>query len=432
VADQQQLDKWLAASLLAGAAPGHYSLLLLPGEEQKHEVGSSSSSSIRVGRHRHAWAKYSAASTTQQLQDAAASAATAVLLCCFGLHAGAAGLAAARPLPVSAGGRTHLSLSLLNAAPGPGGQGVFTWGMQRWEDSVLAPLAASLAPVTALTSESQVLHYTPARVTGEWSEQHRAYVVPHAQLPYFIDSEWSLEAGRAVSAQSGRHCSTAAGGQAPNCSSSSTAAAAAALLIEPHVLQLVAYVPPASQRPLLLLGSDGQPLDSNSFVIPSWGGLLVLNPEPQQEEQQQAGPQQELTQQHYEHITAVVAAQLQALLGVVPARAAAAAADDVQHLPAGAEGFSSWQVDALMRQRTAYSEREAARVLAALSTLVQELPNLEMPDLIGQQVGVCCAVFGCQQRGCRECEEGCQAAMKAARNGHAVGLSAVLCGCVRC
>ena len=38
------------------------------------------------------------------------------------------------------------------------------------------------------------------------------------------------------------------------------------------------------------------------------------------------------------------------------------------------------------RVRMIARARARARVLAALSTLVQELPNLEMPDLIGEQV----------------------------------------------
>jgi hypothetical protein len=58
----------------------------------------------------------------------------------------------------------------------------------------------------------------------------------------------------------------------------------------------------------------------------------------------------------------------------------------VQWLPAGRSGLSAWQVDALLRQRSAADVREASRVLAALSTLVLELPNLEMPDLIAEQV----------------------------------------------
>lgn len=44
------------------------------------------------------------------------------------------------------------------------------------------------------------------------------------------------------------------------------------------------------------------------------------------------------------------------------------------------------QVDALLRQRSGFDVLEASRVLGGLSKLVLELPNLEMPDLIAQQV----------------------------------------------
>jgi hypothetical protein len=108
----------------------------------------------------------------------------------------------------------------------------------------------------------------------------------------------------------------------------------------------------------------------------------------------------ELTAEQYQHIAAVIIAQLQTLFGVAPAgiddsSSSSSSSDGVQSgtsvrvqwLPAGRSGFSAWQVDALLRQRSAADVREASRVLAALSTLVLELPNLEMPDLIGEQVG---------------------------------------------
>jgi hypothetical protein len=41
----------------------------------------------------------------------------------------------------------------------------------------------------------------------------------------------------------------------------------------------------------------------------------------------------------------------------------------------------------MLRQRVWTDVREARRVLGSLSQVVQELPNLEMPDVIGQQVG---------------------------------------------
>jgi phosphatidylinositol glycan class S len=177
------------------------------------------------------------------------------------------------------------------------------------------------------------------------------------------------------------------------------------MLVEPHVLQFVVYVPPRQQRPLQLLGRKGKLRDSNSYVIPAWGGLMVLNPEAQgaSTSSSTAGGNSPaaavlLTEQQSQEIAAVVIAQLQALFGVAPAAtdssssggSSSAANLQIVVLPAGRSGFSGWQVDALLRQRSGHDVREAARVLAALSTLVQELPNLEMPDLIEEQV---CVVF---------------------------------------
>jgi hypothetical protein len=281
--------------------------------------------------------------------------------------------------------------------------------MEEWEASYLTPITASLAPVAALTAESQVLQYTAARLQGQWSDKHEAYVFKGSQLPFFVDSEWSLESGRAVTPHDSLTHSSSQG-------ASTTAAAAgrdAAALVEPHVLQFVVYVPPQQHRPLQLLGRKGRVRDSNSYIIPSWGGLMVLNPEEANSTASSSSSSScqdaparscpgmaavELTNEQYQYIASVVIAQLQSLFGV----AATTPADDsssssgsggdgvphlvLQQLPAGRLGFTGWQVDALLRQRAAHDVREAARVLAALSTLVQELPNLEMPDLIGEQV----------------------------------------------
>lgn len=455
---QQQLDELLLQSLsrrqqqqqlsvlAAAGQPGQYTLLLLPeGLHGEHLAGAASAkrrdaggARLVVGRHRHAWLTYdSTSSTPQQLQEMAVAAVAAALSCCFGLHAGAAGLPAAASLPVSAGGRTHLSLSLLNAAPEAGRH--YSWDMQHWEEVFLVTVAASLASVTTISLESQVLHFTPARSPGHWSAAHAAYVVQDSQLPFFIDSEWALEAGRAVSPQraaGNMHLSTlhahggsgvnaAAGGDSSSGSSAGAGAAgrtvdrssssSAALLDEPHVLQFVVYIPPQDHSPLLLLASGRQPQHGNSYVIPSWGGLLVLNPDQRDEQQQALEGQdrdesesegssrsgdmkdcgapwtpQELSTAQYQHVTNVIIAQLQALFGVagLHSQQQQQVAVEVQWLPAGSAGFSSWQVDALLRQRAVHGVQEAARVLAALSTLVQELPNLEMPDLIGQQVNM--------------------------------------------
>jgi hypothetical protein len=446
---QQQLDAWLQAKLReqqqqqpAGLS-GQYMLFVLP-DTSSSSSSSSTTTSVVVGRSRHAWLTYQPVSLLQQpheLLDSAAAAAVRVLSCCFGLHSNAEALTAADSLPVSAAGHTQLSFSLLHADPlassssgGSSGAAAaaalaqhYTWDFDAFEQHHLAPIAATLAPVSHISIESQVLHFTPARTPGSWSKKHSAYVVKQSQLPFFVDSDWAVESGRAVM-QHDRDSSSTTGllhnqqqqatsdAAAPSADSSSAAG-----VLESHVLHFLVYIPAADKSPLLLLGPKARLRDSNSFWIPSWGGVLVLNlanetaggaegsaaagsagcPDDADEEQQR-WPWQPvpLQQQHYQHIAAVVIAQLQALFGVAPGTTTSSSSssgsdtadlDSTQavqllQLPAGAAGFTQWQIDALLRQRAGADVQEAARVLGSLSRLVQQLPNLEMPDLIGQQV----------------------------------------------
>jgi phosphatidylinositol glycan class S len=450
---QQQLDAWLQGKVTEqqqqqpAGLPGRYTLFVLP--DSSGSSSSSSSSAVVVGRSRHAWLTYQPSSALQQpsqLQEAAAAAAVRVLSCCFGLHSSAAALDAADSLPVSAAGHTQLSFSLLHADPlaSSSSNGAatapaapakhYSWDFDAFEQQHLAPIAASLSPVSHISIESQVLHFTPARTPGSWSKKHDAYVVNQSQLPFFVDSDWPVESGRAVMQHENNSSNTqglvhnqqqrqhASSGAATTYADSSTAAG----VLESHVLHFLLYIPAADKSPLLLLGPKAQLRDSSSFWIPSWGGVLVLNlanetagglqgsaaaenadcADDARDAVQQRLPWQPvpLQQQHYQHIAAVVIAQLQALFGVAPGTTSSSSgstydpsstqAVQLQQLPAGAAGFTQWQIDALLRQRVGADVQEAARVLGSLSRLVQQLPNLEMPDLIGQQVRqlVCCGL----------------------------------------
>jgi hypothetical protein len=441
---QQQLDAWLQAKLLEqqqqqpARLRGQYTLFVLPDTSSS----SSSSNSVVVGRSRHAWLTYQPDSLLQQphkLLDAAAAAAVRVLSCCFGLHSSSEALITADSLPVSAAGHTQLSFSLLHAHPlasscsseaaaAPAPAQHYTLDFDAFEQHHLAPIATTLAPVSHISIESQVLHFTPARTPGSWSKKHNAYVVKQSQLPFFVDSDWAVESGRAVM-QHDRDSSSTTGlldnqqqQATPDAAAPSADSSAAAGVLESHVLHFLVYVPAADKSPLLLLGPKARLRDSNSFWIPSWGGVLVLNlanetaadaegssaagsagcPDDADEAEQQRWPWQPvpLQQQHYQHIAAVVIAQLQALFGVAPGTTSSSSSSSgsdtadldstqavqLQQLPAGAAGFTQWQIDALLRQRAGADVQEAARVLGSLSRLVQQLPNLEMPDLIGQQV----------------------------------------------
>ena len=54
--------------------------------------------------------------------------------------------------------------------------------------------------------------------------------------------------------------------------------------------------------------------------------------------------------------------------------------------PDPVRGITDWEMDALARRRSVENMAIAAQVLSSLSRLVETLPNLEMPDLIGDQV----------------------------------------------
>ncbi len=187
-----------------------------------------------------------------------------------------------------------------------------------------------------------------------------------------------------------------------------TVAAQHAELLQPHVLHFLLYVPPPRQRPLRLLDRSGKPLDSNSFWLPSWGGVIVINPHevagaattPATRDDAElhvdaaSHGDMALDAATYKRVAGIVVSQLHALLGLplsnIPAggisRASSSGAKQLHFLPAPVSGFALWEVEALLRQRTAADVVTASTTLASLSRLVQDLPNLEMPDLIGQQV----------------------------------------------
>jgi phosphatidylinositol glycan class S len=294
-----------------------------------------------------------------------------------------------------------LSFSLLHAGPAAA---VFDWQFDQFEQQYLAPLQQALAPVAGVSVESQVAFFTRAKVNGSWSSSHDAWVVQSADLPFFVDSDWPVEAA-GIDMAAGRpdvthaHSSATRGVGAaarPGVSSSTAAEAGAhgahagsAASVPAHVLHFLVYIPPPEQQPLLLLDAAGQPSAGNSMWLPSWGGLLVVNPpvkrqgdrtalssaddtspdinsssgtehRPQPGSAWPPSPQQ-LRRHQQQHIARVVAGQLQALFGLVPAaashtshtRGSSSSNMSVQQLDPLSTGLSDWQVDQLVTQAVA-------------------------------------------------------------------------------
>lgn len=334
-----------------------------------------------------------------------------------------------------------LCFHLCNAEP-DAASGFATWDFEWFEAAYLDRVMQVLGPVAQITVQSQVRLFTPARAHGRWSKKHGAHVLKPSKLPFFLDSDWSLDFGLPSSPAHvrGVNASVSIG----NSSSSDITASHVAS----HVLHIVLYVPPASTQPLILLDDQVVRLASNSFWIPGWGGVHVLprvwgqradagterahglhagrqalEGHGYDEGQQAAGEQavggeepvapgsteptagsdqgrqavqlagargQPLAPGDLHLFAQATVATMRQLLGLPAApsgyEAGHQAAAQMQVLPAPSAGFAAWEVDALQRVRAVQDVHAAAHTLGSLSRMVEELPNLEVPELIGQQV----------------------------------------------
>jgi phosphatidylinositol glycan class S len=114
-----------------------------------------------------------------------------------------------------------------------------------------------------------------------------------------------------------------------------------------------------------LLDALGQPTSFNSFVIPQWGGIIVVNP---------------LTDEYTssDHVLAAFhtfSSQLASLLGIHP-------------LPDGIvnndpnSSISDWQLDSLMRRRLLETSSATQETLSSIVKLVNQLENMPLgPDV---------------------------------------------------
>jgi hypothetical protein len=150
-------------------------------------------------------------------------------------------------------GAATLSFTLADAAPDRRGHS-HSWRFARDVEARFARrAAAALARCVTLNVEGQVLRHAASRVASEraaWVEDARAFVLPRAELPFFVDtSSWNVDTSPADTTAPPTH--------------------------------LVAYVPPRDKCPLALesrLESDDAAGTAAAFDVPGWGGVVVWNP----------------------------------------------------------------------------------------------------------------------------------------------------------
>jgi GPI-anchor transamidase subunit S len=285
--------------------------------------------------------------------------------------------------------RYRLAFTLLNE-DAAAGRAVIGWDIakmiSRWfsfvffhcERKIRAPNTGWITPILKeteklhnFTVESQIRFYAPLAfeplVVSNGEEV--IHGLTQENLKVFVNSaEWTL----------GEH-------QEPTVELALqlTVTAASSVSNDP-VLHFVVFVPSIPHTPLRILddtsescrplrGRDlielGQVISSDTFILPQWGGIVLLNlPADTQ-------PKLHLTEAELDHVFSGFRAQLLRLIGV-------------SELPPGVRYTDSsrlltdFQLDTLYRQRTFENAGSSKETLQSIVNLVDQIPN--MP--VGQDV----------------------------------------------
>ncbi|KAF9092853.1 hypothetical protein BGX23_003886, partial [Mortierella sp. AD031] len=246
----------------------------------------------------------------------------------------------------------QLTFSLFS---GDASNGVREWKMQEVINAYLAPFIKTMSAVSKFTIESQIQHYaslafTPHLDTG--SQEH--YLTPDS-LPNFINAaEWSL----------------------------------ASTVSSLPSLNFLTYVPKPSESPLVIKSEPGELKSlTNSFLIPRWGGIAILNRDTDRTKSTQEHPEV-ITVQELEPVMRVFLTQLRDLLGVTDLSTTTRPTSSfpIVFQKSLNEAPTTWELDNLLRRRSAENLVDSLATISSLARLVRDTPNMVVLDHIQKEV----------------------------------------------
>ncbi|KAF9108458.1 GPI transamidase component [Mortierella sp. GBA35] len=246
----------------------------------------------------------------------------------------------------------QLTFSLFS---GDASNGVREWKMQEVINAYLAPFIKTMSAVSKFTIESQIQHYaslafTPHLDTG--SQEH--YLTPDS-LPNFINAaEWSL----------------------------------ASTVSSLPSLNFLTYVPKPSESPLVIKSEPGELKSlTNSFLIPRWGGIAILNRDTDRTKSTQEHPEV-ITVQELEPVMRVFLTQLRDLLGVTDLSTTTRPTSSfpIVFQKSLNEAPTTWELDKLLRRRSAENLVDSLATISSLARLVRDTPNMVVLDHIQKEV----------------------------------------------
>ncbi|KNC97334.1 GPI-anchor transamidase GPI17 [Spizellomyces punctatus DAOM BR117] len=242
----------------------------------------------------------------------------------------------------------QVTFSLLNADPS---EVLVSWDIQEAVNAYILPFFSQLSELSEFAVDSQVQNYAALPIQSQSIEKdgRTVHVLRPEALPHFINSaEWNL----------------------------------ASVVSSAPPLNFVLYIPPQSQSPLHVVTSKNDVLDTNAFLIPRWGGVVISNAK-------------EIGVRHFSvddlhPIMEVYVAQLRDLLGVKHIRIRNVETllpkAQVTYETAPDAGITLWELDQLVRRRTVQNIVDAVTTLNSLATLITNLESMVVLDDIQNQV----------------------------------------------
>ncbi|KAL0075090.1 phosphatidylinositol-glycan biosynthesis class S protein [Phycomyces blakesleeanus] len=150
-------------------------------------------------------------------------------------------------------------------------------------------------------------------------------------------------------------------------------------------INLILYVPSPEETPLRIHDSKEQPLLTNAFLIPRWGGVVIKNPS----KKALAEKQLNFTKKDLQPIMKIFVAQLRSLMGIPNINSMAdkmPSTVNATFMSSPITGITTLEKDQLIRHRTVENMVNAIATLHSLQQLVTEIPKMVVLDHIALQV----------------------------------------------
>ncbi|KAF9122041.1 hypothetical protein BGW39_010076 [Mortierella sp. 14UC] len=244
----------------------------------------------------------------------------------------------------------QLTFSLFS---GDASNGVREWKMQEAINAYLAPFIKTMSTVSKFTIESQIQHYASLTFTPQLDNGSQEHYLTPDSLPNFINAaEWSL----------------------------------ASTVSSLPSLNFLTYIPKPSESPLVIKTAQSGPKSStNSFLIPRWGGVAILNRNTERTKGAQDHPEL-ITVHELEPVMRVFLTQLRDLLGVTDLSTASSTSFPIVFHKSLNEAPTMWELDSLLRRRSTENLVDSLATISSLARLVRDTPNMVVLDHIQKEV----------------------------------------------